>query len=650
MVKNKEERSKREPLSLLTAIQNKKTIMINVKQEKEEDCEGCTDCSPPTYEEVIIDELSLVASNPASNETMIAFQEHSEYNHTINDETESEATCATQPTVLRIKDPPSVMSSPDSSSRDARNLILFDLSRMGISDEKGMDVAECQRKYCDVTDQKDGANTDNSADISSEHGRTLINRHIHDCSVETSSSRGLVVHFDIGVHTNAEEETTINNAIDDHRVEGIQGSNMDGNSSSGSTVIRFDLSFVEEVREQESNTSSAKSVRIEAAFPQSPSFFRGPSAFEPLDHTTTTPSQCNERSQVDSEDLLSPVCLRKTSRNNSQSVEDDLFDTPSTVMKRKPAPQINDDNDLVDTPSPDTKTKADYPNIFATAEVSIESSSDDDSSGKSWLERDDESGDENSWHTPTTKDELVQLGSESEEYIQWNEGSEQASDESNSVDDEPDDFIVLTSDNDSCRESDNEDTILPAALTTVITRKTKLPRTPASFRKNRDALTKAAFHEFNSNVFGTLLTNVKVEWSKKLRTTGGITHLKRVATIGVSAVHTASIELSEKVLDDEKRMRSTLIHEMCHAAAWLVDGVSKPAHGSVFKKWGKKATVRTGIIVTTTHDFAIQFKFAWACQTPNCGAVIQRHSRSVDVARHVCSRCKGKLLEIEAPR
>jgi hypothetical protein len=30
--------------------------------------------------------------------------------------------------------------------------------------------------------------------------------------------------------------------------------------------------------------------------------------------------------------------------------------------------------------------------------------------------------------------------------------------------------------------------------------------------------------------------------------------------------------------------------------------------------------------------------------------VIQRHSRSVDVARHVCSRCKGKLLEIEAPR
>lgn len=32
------------------------------------------------------------------------------------------------------------------------------------------------------------------------------------------------------------------------------------------------------------------------------------------------------------------------------------------------------------------------------------------------------------------------------------------------------------------------------------------------------------------------------------------------------------------------RLRDTLIHEMCHAAAWLISGV-KAGHGTVWKKW-----------------------------------------------------------------
>ena len=40
--------------------------------------------------------------------------------------------------------------------------------------------------------------------------------------------------------------------------------------------------------------------------------------------------------------------------------------------------------------------------------------------------------------------------------------------------------------------------------------------------------------------------------------------------IGESNAHTrvATIELSTKVIDDEERLRSTLLHEMCHAAQW----------------------------------------------------------------------------------
>jgi hypothetical protein len=33
------------------------------------------------------------------------------------------------------------------------------------------------------------------------------------------------------------------------------------------------------------------------------------------------------------------------------------------------------------------------------------------------------------------------------------------------------------------------------------------------------------------------------------------------------------------------RIRSTLVHEMCHAATWLVDGVRNGGHGPVWTAW-----------------------------------------------------------------
>ena len=45
----------------------------------------------------------------------------------------------------------------------------------------------------------------------------------------------------------------------------------------------------------------------------------------------------------------------------------------------------------------------------------------------------------------------------------------------------------------------------------------------------------------------------------------------------------AAIDLSIKVLDNERRLKETLLHELCHAATWIIDGVRKPPHGSDFK-------------------------------------------------------------------
>ncbi len=51
--------------------------------------------------------------------------------------------------------------------------------------------------------------------------------------------------------------------------------------------------------------------------------------------------------------------------------------------------------------------------------------------------------------------------------------------------------------------------------------------------------------------------------------------------------------------------------------------------------------------VTTKHNYKINYKYAWACT--QCGNLIQRQSRSVDVSRHCCSQCRGTLEEIEVP-
>ena len=36
-----------------------------------------------------------------------------------------------------------------------------------------------------------------------------------------------------------------------------------------------------------------------------------------------------------------------------------------------------------------------------------------------------------------------------------------------------------------------------------------------------------------------------------------------------------------KVLDSRERLEATLAHELCHAAAWLLDRTAKPPHGQV---------------------------------------------------------------------
>ncbi|EPB73344.1 hypothetical protein ANCCEY_07590 [Ancylostoma ceylanicum] len=90
-----------------------------------------------------------------------------------------------------------------------------------------------------------------------------------------------------------------------------------------------------------------------------------------------------------------------------------------------------------------------------------------------------------------------------------------------------------------------------------------------------------------------------VKWNPRLRKTAGMCRNK--------PDRTSWIELSPKVCSAPDRVRDTLIHEMCHAAVWIVDGRVKEGHGPVWKKW------------------------------------VGRHTKSLDIVRKICGICKGRF-------
>ena len=75
----------------------------------------------------------------------------------------------------------------------------------------------------------------------------------------------------------------------------------------------------------------------------------------------------------------------------------------------------------------------------------------------------------------------------------------------------------------------------------------------------------------NAAAFGGALpeTLAAVTWNAKLKTTAGLTYSSRV-TGRSGPSYVARIELSRHVVDDAAKLRHTLAHEMCHAAAWIV--------------------------------------------------------------------------------
>ncbi|EMD97537.1 hypothetical protein COCC4DRAFT_64499 [Bipolaris maydis ATCC 48331] len=150
---------------------------------------------------------------------------------------------------------------------------------------------------------------------------------------------------------------------------------------------------------------------------------------------------------------------------------------------------------------------------------------------------------------------------------------------------------------------------------------------------------------------------IKLVWSKTLKTTAGRANWRReqirIRTGPLSTDtrteirHHCSIELAEKVIDDEERLYNVLAHEFCHLTTFMISEVRNNPHGAEFKSWGRKATAAfgasKGVQVTTKHSYQIEYKYVWECIA--CGYEFKRHSKSVDPTRHSCGKCKGRLAQ-----
>uniref|UniRef100_UPI00358FC84D germ cell nuclear acidic protein-like n=1 Tax=Myxine glutinosa TaxID=7769 RepID=UPI00358FC84D len=166
------------------------------------------------------------------------------------------------------------------------------------------------------------------------------------------------------------------------------------------------------------------------------------------------------------------------------------------------------------------------------------------------------------------------------------------------------------------------------------------------FRQVRQDITVRLYCLYNDSVFeGKLPDDMPVTWNRRLRKTAG--HCISTLQFGKDRSRCARIELSEKVCDTADRLRDTLIHEMCHAASWVLHGI-RDGHGQMWQLFARNACLVHPELppITRCHSYGIRYKFNYRCTS--CQKSIGRHSKSLDVNRFDCGLCGGSL-RLESP-
>ncbi|XP_034952658.1 acidic repeat-containing protein [Chelonus insularis] len=164
-----------------------------------------------------------------------------------------------------------------------------------------------------------------------------------------------------------------------------------------------------------------------------------------------------------------------------------------------------------------------------------------------------------------------------------------------------------------------------------------------NFKQTKDELCKYLFKYYNEKVFDNKLpSDMLIEWSSRMRGTAGFCFNKTRRKANGEIERSSRIQLATKVLDSPERLRDTLIHEMCHAATWIINHISN-GHGVFWRTWASKAMKTFPELppIKRCHDYKIATKYTYRCTT--CGYCIGRHSKSLDTVRKRCGHCYGKF-------
>ena len=141
---------------------------------------------------------------------------------------------------------------------------------------------------------------------------------------------------------------------------------------------------------------------------------------------------------------------------------------------------------------------------------------------------------------------------------------------------------------------------------------------------------------YNEQIFENALPDdMDISWNVRLTKTAGLCFSRRHKKYNIET-RSSRIELSTKVIDRGDRLRDTLIHEMCHAASWIISGY-RDGHGPLWRTWAEKAMARFPElpVIDRCHSYQINTKYTYRCV--QCGYSIGRHSKSLDTERKVTS-------------
>ncbi|MDR4483299.1 MAG: SprT-like domain-containing protein [Nitrospirales bacterium] len=154
--------------------------------------------------------------------------------------------------------------------------------------------------------------------------------------------------------------------------------------------------------------------------------------------------------------------------------------------------------------------------------------------------------------------------------------------------------------------------------------------------------------------FENRLPLITIEWSTRLTASAGlfvsqIGPRSRWASREYRQGAARVIRLSAPLLRDqpEEELRRTLAHEMIHQ--WQFDiRKHRPSHGAEFREMMHRMNA-AGLGVTVRHQLNVavhgHHRYTWQCL--QCGMAYHRQRRTIIPTRHICSRCRGKLVEVK---